>query len=254
MRTLLTLGVLGLALGLAAQMLPRSLGGDASASAARRVDQTPSANWPGYSPRTPAARASAAFKQGAAHAYEPAAEWADESATDDGEIAAPTPIVGADADETRAPVERLSASGFSRDRIAEIQGRESRVRLDAAWAEYRATGAIGALNPRPAPSEQVRAEIGDADYEPYLRATGQPTRVIVGDVESASAAAYAGIMAGDEILRYAGRRVFNLRDLHALMLRTSASDIVAATIVRNGQPLQLYVTGGPLGLLHPENR
>jgi S1-C subfamily serine protease len=172
-------------------------------------------------------------------------EWDDDLA--EGEVALEQSTV-ANAEEGEGVLERLSASGLSRDRAEEVLRRESQLRRAAAFAEYRATGTIGPLNAWPADVEQTRAELGDADYERYLQATGQQTRVIVGDVEPASAAANAGIIPEDQILAYAGRRVFNLRDLNALMLRTSSGETVAATVVRDGQTLQLYVTGGPLGL------
>lgn len=38
-------------------------------------------------------------------------------------------------------------------------------------------------------------------------------------------------------------------DLHALMLAGTPGEIVAATVIRDGQPLELYVTRGPLGLV-----
>jgi hypothetical protein len=56
-------------------------------------------------------------------------------------------------------------------------------------------------------------------------------------------------MPGDEIRTYAGQRVFNQRDLNALMLAGTPGEVVATTVVRDGQTLQLYVTRGPLGLM-----
>ena len=96
---------------------------------------------------------------------------------------------------------------------------------------------------------KLRAEIGDAEFERYLEALGQPTSVVIGSVEPASAAANAGLLPGDEIVAYGGQRVFNARDLSALTLQRGTGETVAATVVRDGQSLQLYVTGGPLGLV-----
>jgi serine protease Do len=96
---------------------------------------------------------------------------------------------------------------------------------------------------------KLRAEIGDEEFEQYLEALGRPTSVLVGTVEPSSAAANGGLLPGDQIVAYAGQRVFNARDLSALTQQRGIGETVPATVVRDGQRLQLYVTGGPLGLV-----
>ncbi len=96
--------------------------------------------------------------------------------------------------------------------------------------------------------QQLKTELNDDEYQSYLSSLGQRTRIRVGTLESHSAAASAGMEPGDEILAYAGQRVFTLSDLNALMLKTPEGQIVPTTVRRNGQTLQLYVTGGALGI------
>jgi predicted metalloprotease with PDZ domain len=155
-------------------------------------------------------------------------------------IAAPTPD----------RLTQLTSAGFARDRALEILRKESQLREAAIAREYVAAGAIQPLNggSPAAIGQQLRKEMGDDEYERYLHALGKATRVRVGAVEADSAAANAGILSGDEILAYAGKRVFSLRDLNALMLQTSEGETVATTVVRGGQTIQLYAVGGALGI------
>ncbi len=145
----------------------------------------------------------------------------------------------------------LIAAGFSADRAAHVVRRESELRVSAAYEEYVASGTVRPLtgSVQNASAAKLRAEIGDAEYEQYLKALGQPTSVVIGSIEPASAAANAGLLPGDEVVAYGGQRVFNARDLSALSLQRGTGEAVAATVVRDGQALQLYVTGGPLGLV-----
>lgn len=170
-----------------------------------------------------------------------AAEGTDEIETSPEVVAGP---------DTTDHISALTAAGFTPGRARELLLRESELRREAVNAEYAATGTLQPLNAsaRSAAARQLRKELGDSDYERYLKATGQPTRVRIGAVESDSTAANAGLQSGDEVLEYAGKRVFSPLDLNALMLKTSTGETVPAIVVRDGQKLHLYVTGGPLGI------
>lgn len=162
--------------------------------------------------------------------------------------------VAADAQEPPAVIDRLAALtavGFAPARAAEILRREAELRQSAYVAQLESSGTVRPFGwgARTNAAAALRAELGDADYERYLEGTEQPRSVVVRGVETDSAAAHAGILPGDEIRAYAGQRVFNQRDLNALMLAGTPGEIVATTIVRDGQSLQLYVTRGPLGLM-----
>jgi membrane-associated protease RseP (regulator of RpoE activity) len=158
--------------------------------------------------------------------------------------------VAAVANHTAAPVDRLLAAGFTRARAEEILQAEKELRIAAATAELAATGSIQPLagSPRYKASEHLRDRLGDGDYERYLVAMGRPTHVAVGSVEPDSPAANAGLRPGDTILTYDGRRVFDLRELNALMLQAPPGAVVPTTVERDGYSLELYVSGGPLGV------
>jgi hypothetical protein len=164
------------------------------------------------------------------------------------EIESPTAPQPIESPQQR--VDRLIAAGFSAERAAAIVQTESELKVTAAYTEYQRSGTVRALNPttRIAIASALREELGDADYERYLAATGQPTRVMVGDVEPESAAANAGFLPGDEIRDFRGRRIFNVSELNAAMLDGDSGQTVPATIVRDGHVLQLYVSGGELGI------
>lgn len=97
----------------------------------------------------------------------------------------------------------------------------------------------------------LRSELGDADYERYLTAMGRPTEVLVIDVLSSSAAEQAGMVVGDRIVAYDGQRVFDIRELLALPIQGEPGAPVMVDILRDGQPMQLVLPRGPLGISAP---
>jgi S1-C subfamily serine protease len=147
-------------------------------------------------------------------------------------------------------IKHLTAAGLTASRAREILLRESALRVEAINAEFAATGTIHPLNgsARSVARQKLRRELGDEVYEKYVEATGRPLRVRVGMIESDSPAANAGLLAGDEIVSYAGRRVFDPGDLTAMSHETSIGETVPTRVVREGQTITLYVTGGPLGI------
>lgn len=144
-------------------------------------------------------------------------------------------------------VERLVAGGFSPDRAAWIQRRSAELTLQAMQAQYEARRQGQPVPPGAGLQTTLRAELGDAEYERYLTALGRPTSVGVFNVLPGSAGERAGLRAGDEIVSYAGKRVFDIRDLNDLTLQGSAGESVVIDVVRDGQPLQLVVPRGPIG-------
>jgi hypothetical protein len=55
-------------------------------------------------------------------------------------------------------------------------------------------------------------------------------------------------MAGDEILAYAGKRIFDMRELNALTLEGTPGESVIVDVRRGGQSVQLVMPRGPLGI------
>ena len=91
-------------------------------------------------------------------------------------------------------------------------------------------------------------ELGDADYEKYLEAQGRPTKVGVFNVLPSSPAAKAGMQTGDQIVSYAGQRVFNMADLTDLTLQGTPGQSVTLEVQRNQQTVQLVIPRGPIGI------
>jgi len=63
-----------------------------------------------------------------------------------------------------------------------------------------------------------------------------------------SPAAAAGLLPGDEIVSYGGKRVFGQPDLNAFVLEGTPGETVVVEIDRNGQRLQVVVPRGPIGI------
>jgi hypothetical protein len=171
-----------------------------------------------------------------------------EAATAEASVAS---AVAAAPPSAESRIDGLVAAGFTADRAAAILRREAELRQQAYFSEFEASGTVRALSgaARDNAADRLRAELSDADYERYLEGTGQPRSIFVRAVEPSSAAAHAGLVPGDELRSYAGRRVFNQRELNTLMSSGTPGEIVPTTVVRDGVTLELYVTRGPLGLM-----
>jgi hypothetical protein len=149
---------------------------------------------------------------------------------------------------------RLSSlidGGFSEDEARRIMRKESEAEFKAMQAAYvaRRNGeTVDSLSAMNEPQSVLRAELGDSDYERYLRAQGQPTAIQVTRVLDSSPGSQAGLQPGDQIVSYNGERVFNVNDLRELTLQGSAGENVILEIERDGVPMQLNVPRGPVGI------
>jgi membrane-associated protease RseP (regulator of RpoE activity) len=146
-------------------------------------------------------------------------------------------------------IARLVGAGFSPDRAAWIENRTSELTMQRIQAQYqrrRGESVDPALLDDAAGA--LRLELGDSEYERYLDALGMPTKVGVFNVIPSSPAEEAGLRAGDEILTYAGTRVFDMRELNNLTLEGATGQPVVLDIERDGQSLQLVMPRGPIGI------
>src|SRR5690606_14265180 len=141
-------------------------------------------------------------------------------------------------------------AGFTYDRATWIERRTAELQMQQLEAEYEAArnGEPGQTRNMPSVDEALRAELGDAEYERYLDASGRPTRIGVRSVLPSSPAEQVGLRPGDEIVGYAGQRVFDMDDLNRVTLEGRPGESVILEVVRDGQPLQLYVPRGPIGI------
>jgi hypothetical protein len=144
-------------------------------------------------------------------------------------------------------VEQLIAQGFAPDRAEWIIRRTEELRMQALQAQYDAQRGGRPVDPG-AGEQSLRTELGEADYERYLQAYGRPTAIPVRDVLASSPAERSGLQPGDEILAYAGKRVFDMRELNALTLEGTPGESVIVEVRREGQSVQLVMPRGPLGI------
>jgi hypothetical protein len=143
--------------------------------------------------------------------------------------------------------ERIRAAGLTPERMVSINRRIDELRVAAQQAQFEAqrTGQrVEGMNIE----ASLRKELGDVEYEKYLKATGRPTEVRVMEVLATSNAERSGLKAGDEIVSYTGKRVFDVRELNTMTTQVAAGGSVTVEVRRNGQTMQVSVPAGPLGV------
>ena len=152
-----------------------------------------------------------------------------------------------DQQRERIMIDRLTAAGFPPDRAEWINRRTEELRMQALQDQYDArregrppAGDIGLIT--------LRTELGESDYERYRTAMGQPTSVGVADVLASSPGERAGLMPGDQIVAYGGKRVFDVGELNALTLEGTPGESVVLDVRRDGQSVQLVMPRGPIGI------
>ena len=150
---------------------------------------------------------------------------------------------------TQGQIDRLVEAGFPVGQAEWIVQREAELQMEMLQARYEAMR--GEEGPRfyvLPPDNELRAELGEADYERYLAANGRSTSVSIGRVIPNSPAQDAGLQPGDQIVRYDGERVFSMMDLAAHIMQNRSEGNVIVDIVRDGAPMQLVLPRGPLGV------
>jgi len=159
---------------------------------------------------------------------------------------------GSDVDLARARrTERLVATGIEPARAEWMLRRESELQYEELQRRYEA-GRNGTIDDYYSASydytARVREEFGDDDYERYLRASGRGGNVVISAVLEASPAQAAGRKPGDRITRYDGKRVFTMYDITREIMNGAAGESVVLEFERNGQPMQVVVPRGPVGI------
>ena len=144
-------------------------------------------------------------------------------------------------------IDRLVRAGFTQERAEWIMRRAQELQVQAQQAQYDAQR-NGQQFARVDIDAQLRKEIGDAEYEKYLAGSGRPTNVQVMDVLASSAAERAGLRPGDQIVSYAGQRVFEPGELNSLTRQGTPGETVTVEVQRDGQTVQLSVPRGVLGV------
>ena len=152
-------------------------------------------------------------------------------------------------DLQRRQIELLVAGGFLPDRAEWIYRRTQELRMQTLQAQYEARreGRPDSVSPF-GEETTLRSELGDADYERYLTAFNRSTSVNVLTVLASSPAERVGLKPGDQIVSYGGTRVFDARELNSLTFQGTTGESVVVEVRRDGQPLQLVLPRGPLGI------
>jgi len=148
-------------------------------------------------------------------------------------------------------IEALIEAGFLPSQASLIVRREAELQMDALQARYdaeRSGDPVDYYRSRNAGNDALREELGDADYERYLKANNRSTSISISSVIDSSPAQAAGLQPGDEIVRYGGERVFSMTDLTQQAIDGVPGQNVAVDIVRNGVAMQVVMPRGPVGI------
>ncbi|MBX2823462.1 MAG: PDZ domain-containing protein [Gammaproteobacteria bacterium] len=154
----------------------------------------------------------------------------------------------------------LIAAGIERDRAAELTQRQDAVALarlelrdqaaregwlDESDADERISQALADLQLE---RVNLRSELTAEQWDRYLYQSGRPNRVVVASVLAGSVAAEVQIVAGDQLLSYAGQPMYRSRDLQRATQSGQRGESVIVKIGRDGAELELVVPRGPLGV------
>lgn len=101
----------------------------------------------------------------------------------------------------------------------------------------------------------LRDELGDRDFDAALYASGRNNRVVVAGVLADSAAARAGLRAGDELISYDGRRIFEAQAVVRATAEGKAGGTTELRVRRDDEELRFLLPRGPIGIrLQPARR
>lgn len=174
------------------------------------------------------------------------------------EVAAssPTQIARQPAGAIVATAEILSDAGLaSSDAQAMVERLDALAlaRLEADFEVRSATGDAAKqarLDRRSIPRDRdaIRDEFGDTAYDQYLYALKQPNRVEVSSVLRDSTAQTAGVESGDYLRSLDGEPLYSVRDLTQRIRQGDASRTYSLVVERNGERIETWVPGGPLGV------
>lgn len=149
----------------------------------------------------------------------------------------------------------LVSAGFTAnqaDEIVRLADETTYARLQLRYEALREQWNPGQLREAaaalPSLRETLTEDYGEAAYDRYLYATGQPNRVIVRSTLQGSPAEVAGIRNGDTLYAVDDTRVYANADLLRIAASGDVGEQIPVTVLRDGERLNLYIPRGPLGL------
>lgn len=174
-----------------------------------------------------------------------------------------SPQIASDAVDNYRKLNLLK-NGFAEEEANWVLETEAQVQLESLYDQYRArrkqaelkqdSASSGTDNNTKTRFELLREKLGDDYYERYLKANGFPTSVNVSSILEGSPGANAGLQRGDRILSYNGSRVFNIRELNGLTMQGDEGQSVLIEVERNGNPVQITLPRGPIGIIGGRRR
>lgn len=161
-----------------------------------------------------------------------------------------TPVVNASTQRQQ----RLIGAGFTEQEANWVLEQESKIQLELLEQQHLARKRQAELaeeNGTQTPNrfERFRERLGEDSFERYLEANGFPTKVNVNRVVDGSPGQNAGLLPGDQITHYDGRRIFNIRELNQQTIVGEQGQSVLVEVERNGQPVQVTIQRGPIGIV-----
>ncbi len=94
---------------------------------------------------------------------------------------------------------------------------------------------------------QLRADLGEQNYDRMLFASGKRNRVEVTDVLAGSAADATTIQKGDLIISYGGERIYEAANLYQSTAKGEIGETTLVEVQRGDEIVSVYVPRGPLG-------
>jgi hypothetical protein len=154
---------------------------------------------------------------------------------------------------------QLLAAGFSQERIAWLRNRAaeldaSRRRADTERQQkgLQISDAYEGLVYTFDYDLDLAAEIGADEYERYREALGRPNSVEIMSVRPGGIAATYGLKSGDMIVKYDGKRVYNIAQVKVLSNKQGQPGETAfVEVMRDGRPMQVQVLKGDLSVEAP---
>ncbi len=148
--------------------------------------------------------------------------------------------------------EQLLNAGFSESELAAIEQAKidfDQRRLNDRLQAMRENPDAYANTLDPFGYQTIRESLGDERFEDYLNTLGRDTSVNTRSVMPGSAAAQAGMQAGDQIYSYDGNRVFQAGDITRGTISGNLGENIIIEVLRNDSLLPLTVERGALGVI-----
>lgn len=160
-----------------------------------------------------------------------------------------------DPDDKWFNEQALVDSGISSSRASELKAFFEQLELERlylrdqsireGWDRAKYREALQTLTNQ---EDDLINRLSESEYDAYLYASGQSNRVVVTSVLATAQAGTAGILSGDQIIRYDNQRIYNGFDLREATAGGSIEDTVALEVERDGETLHFYLPRGPLGI------